>query len=60
IFLYDYHSSHGTAVSYDNQKQDEKRKKETWILSRGPGTKLKWEDVTIHAGGLVIKIEFPN
>ena len=60
IFLHDYHSSHGTAVSYDNQKQDEVRKKETWILSRGPGTESEWEDVTIHAGGMAIKIEFPN
>jgi len=36
------------------------RKNETWILSRGPGTRTRWKDITIHAGGLEIKIEFPN
>lgn len=60
IFLHDYHSSHGTTVSYDYDKQDEVRKKGTWILSRGPGTRTLWKDITIHAGGLAIKIEFPN
>ena len=60
IFLHDYHSSHGTAVSYNHEKQDEVRKKETWILSRGPGTRTRWKDIIIHAGGLAIKIEFPN
>ena len=60
IFLQDYYSLHGTAVSYNHGKQDEVRKKETWILSRGPGTRTLWKDVTIHTGGMAIKIEFPN
>lgn len=60
VFLHDYHSSHGSAVGYNYEKQDEVRKKETWILSHGPGIRTQWEDVVIHAGGLAIKIEFPN
>lgn len=60
IFLYDDRSSHGTAVGYDHQKKDEIRRKWSWILSHGPGSQVQWEDVTIHAGDLVFKIEFPN
>jgi hypothetical protein len=36
IWLHDYHSSHGTAVGYDEQMQDDVRRKETWIMSYGP------------------------
>lgn len=60
IFLHDYHSSYGTAVGYGNQKQAEVRKRETWILSRGPGSNSEWEDTTIHSYELAIRIEFPN
>lgn len=53
-------SSHGSAVGYNHQNQSEIRKRESWILSRGPGSRVMWADVTIHAGKLVFKIEFPN
>ncbi|KAF2453500.1 kinase-like domain-containing protein [Lineolata rhizophorae] len=60
VFLHDYHSSHGTAVSYNHKNKDEVRKKETWILSRGPGKSTPWKVVMIHVGHMAIKIEFPN
>lgn len=60
ISLHDDRSSYGSAVSYSREKQDEVRKKEIWVLSRGPGSRTPWKDVKIHAGGLAFKIEFPN
>lgn len=60
IWLHDYHSAHGTAVGYRGQNQDEVRRKETWILAYKPGTDNRFGDITIHSGGLVIMIEFPN
>lgn len=60
IWLHDYHSTHGTAVGYNDQNQKEVRKKETWILSYQPGIPSPFGDITIHSGGLTIKIEFPN
>lgn len=60
IWLYDYYSTHGTAVGYDGQNQKEVRKKETWILAYEAGTRNRFGDITIHFSGLVIKIEFPN
>lgn len=60
IWLHDYHSTYGTAVGYDDEKKDEVRTNDTWILSYGPGDPKRWEDVTVYAGGLAFKIEFPN
>ena len=60
IWLHDYHSTHGTAVGYSHRNQKEVRRKETWILSYEPGTPSPFGDITIHSGGLIIKIEFLN
>ena len=60
IWLHDYHSTHGTAVGYSGQNRDEVRKKETWILAYQPGTPNEFGEITIHSGGLAVKIEFPN
>lgn len=60
IWLHDYHSTHGTAVGYNGQAQKEVVKRETWILAYGPGTRNPFGEITIHSGGLVVKIEFPN
>ncbi|KAL9118861.1 MAG: hypothetical protein Q9187_004583 [Circinaria calcarea] len=47
-------------VGYKGQNQKEVRKKETWILTYEPGVPNPFGDITIHLGGLAIKIEFPN
>lgn len=60
IWLHDYYSTHGTAVGYSGQNQDEVRKKETWILAFKPGTRNRFGDISVHSGGLIFKIEFPN
>lgn len=61
IWLHDYHSSLGTAIDYDEQKNKEVRRKDTWILSYGPGSKeTHLGTITIHVGNLSYKIEFPN
>ncbi|KJZ70486.1 hypothetical protein HIM_10115 [Hirsutella minnesotensis 3608] len=60
IWLHDYSSSHGTAVGYDGQNQEETRKKEKWILAFSPGTKNYCPEISIHSGGLAIIVEFPN
>ena len=60
IYLNDDRSSHGTAVGYDHDKQEEIRRKEKWILAHGPSSRIQWKDITIHAGRLVFQIEFPN
>ncbi|KAK4981719.1 hypothetical protein LTR66_009760 [Elasticomyces elasticus] len=60
IWLHDYHSTHGTAVGYNGQNQEEVRKKETWILAYEPGTWNRFGEISIHSGGLLINIEFPH
>ncbi|MCJ1386248.1 hypothetical protein MMC17_009374 [Xylographa soralifera] len=61
IWLPHYNSTHGTAVGYDDQKKDEVRRKETWILSYRPGPDAEGlGKITIHVGELIYKIEFPN
>lgn len=60
IWLHDYYSTHGTAIGYKGQNQKEVRKKETWILACKPGTRHRFGEITIHAGSLAVKIEFPN
>lgn len=60
IWLRDYDSAFGTAVSHNNQNQKEVRKKETWILAYQPGVPNRFGDITIYSGSLSIKIEFPN
>lgn len=60
IWLNDYHSTHGTAVGYGSQSQREVHKNETWILAYAPSVRNPFGDMTIHAGTLAIKIQFPN
>lgn len=60
IWLHDYHLTHGTAVGYSSQNQKEVRKKEKWILAYKPGLQNRFGTITIHSGGLIIQIEFPN
>lgn len=60
VWLHDYHSAHGTAVGYNGQNQKKVRKRETWILAYRPGTWNRFEEITIHSGGLAVKVEFPN
>lgn len=60
IWLYDYESTHGTAVSQNGQNQTEVRKKETWILAYRLGSPDEFEARTIHCSSLAIRIEFPN
>ena len=60
IWLHDYHSTHGTAVSHDGQNHREVRRKETWILAYAPGTRNPFEEITIYSGSLAVKIGFPN
>ena len=62
IWLHDFHSTYGTAVGYNDQKKDEVRTKDTWILSYGPGPEGGTDlgEITIHVGKLAYKIEFPN
>ena len=60
IWLHDYHSTHGTAVAHNGQNEMEVRKKDTWLLAYRPGSHKRLKNTTIHSGGLVIQIEFPN
>jgi len=60
IWLHDYYSTYGTAVGYNRQNEKEVRRKEKWILSFEPGFPSSFGDITIHSGGLAVKIEFPN
>ena len=60
IWLQDHHSTHGTAVGYNGQNQKEVRKKEQWILAYEPGRRNRFRDITVHSGGLVVQIAFPN
>ncbi len=60
IWLHDYHSTHGTAVAHNGQNGTEVRKKDTWLLAYGPGSLKRLKNITIHSGGLIVKIEFPN
>ena len=60
IWLHDYYSLHGTAVAHNSQNETEVRKKDTWLLAYGPGSRKQLWNITIHSGGLIIKIEFPN
>lgn len=60
IWLRDFYSSRGTAVSYSDDNQDDVRKKESWILSFEPGHLKQWKEIKIRSGGLAIKVEFPN
>ncbi|GAB0138366.1 hypothetical protein EsDP_00006601 [Epichloe bromicola] len=60
IWLQDYHSTHGTAVGYDGQNQKDVRRKETWILAYEPGSRKRFNEISIHTGGLAIKVDFPN
>ena len=59
IFLHDDCSLDGTGVDYDHKKYDEELG-ETWILAQGPGFRIRWKEITIHAGCLAFRIEFPN
>ena len=60
IWLHDLHSTHGTAVGYNGQNEKEVRRRETWILAYTPGTLAPFKEVTVHAGSLAVKLEFPN
>lgn len=60
IWLHDYSSTHGTAVSQNNQNQAEVRRKETWILAYAPGTANVFKEMTIRCSSLAFRIEFPN
>ncbi|KAI9783320.1 MAG: hypothetical protein M1816_001418 [Peltula sp. TS41687] len=60
VWLHDYHSTHGTAVGYDDDQKDEVRKCDTWILSYAPGTPKRLGKITVHVSGLAFKIDFPN
>lgn len=51
---------HGTAVAHNGQNKTEVRKKDTWLLAYGPGSRKQLWNITIHSGSLTIKIEFPN
>ena len=59
IWLHDYHSTHGTAVAHNGQNETEVRK-DTWLLAFEPGSRKRLKNITIHSGGLVVKLEFPN
>lgn len=59
IWLHD-HSSHGTAVGYQGQNEDETRRTETWILAYEPGRRGPFGNITINTGGLIVTIEFPS
>ena len=60
IWLRDYHSTHGTAVTIKGQTQREVRRRETWMLADAPGTRNRFGEITIHSGGLAIRAHFPN
>lgn len=60
IRLEHLYSKYGTAVGCGGQNVREWRKCETWILACPPGNGNLYQDITIHAGQLVMKIEFPN
>jgi hypothetical protein len=60
IWLHDYYSTHGTAVSHNGQNEREARRKETWILAYEPGAMYQFRDTRIHCGNLAFEIEFPN
>lgn len=60
IWLHDFQSSHGTAVGYNGQGQDEIRKKDTWILSYGPGRTQHWEDIRIYSVALLSRLSSPT
>ncbi|QPG95328.1 hypothetical protein C2857_000150 [Epichloe festucae Fl1] len=47
-------------IGYNGQNQKDVRKKETWILAYEPGSRKRFNEVSIHAGGLAIKVDFPN
>ncbi len=58
IWLHDYHSRHGTAVSLGGQNGAEARKKERWLLAHREGPLLP--EIAIYSGKLAVKFEFPN
>ncbi|MCJ1464628.1 hypothetical protein MMC07_003241 [Pseudocyphellaria aurata] len=60
IWLHDYSSTYGTAVGYDTQNQKEVRRRETWILAYNPGVQLPFQVISIHAGKVALRIQFPN
>jgi hypothetical protein len=61
IWLRDIGSRFGTAVGYDGQHIDEKHTNESWLLSFAPGSEDRLaEDLTIKAGNVGIRIDFPN
>ena len=60
VYLEDFFSTYGTAVSYDGQGKNQKRRKEQWILAREPGTPKRWETLIVWAGNLAFEIDFPN
>lgn len=61
IWLHDCTSKCGTAVGYEGQHGQERRKNETWILAPRPGdNENRMKDITVYAGRVGISIEFPN
>jgi hypothetical protein len=60
IWLQDFYSTHGTAVSHYGQNEREARRKETWILAYEPGAMYQFRDTRINCGNLAFEIEFPN
>ena len=59
VWIHD-HSTQGTAIGCNGQNQKDFRRMEKWILANSPNTLNRLGEITIHAGGLAVKIEFPN
>jgi hypothetical protein len=49
-----------SAVAHNGQNDTEMRKTDTWLLAYGLASCKQLWDITIHSGGLLVKIEFPN
>lgn len=59
IWLRD-HSTHGTAVGYNDQNETKFRKEQTWILCFQPDISNIFKKITIHSKHFVIQIMFSN
>jgi hypothetical protein len=60
VWLQDNDSAFGTAVGHDGQNEDKIRKNERWLLAYEPGVLFPFEGISIQAGAVNIRIQFPN
>ncbi|KAK0302851.1 hypothetical protein LTR82_017743 [Friedmanniomyces endolithicus] len=60
VWLCDYSSKHGTAVTCNKQNSGQRRRNERWILANPVGHPGPYSRIVIQAGRVYLSVDLPN